>query len=280
MTMTVGKYLKRIAYDGPLGTDLATLRALHQAHLRAIPYENLDVQLGNPVTIAVPAIYEKIVERGRGGWCFEMNGLFGWALGELGFSVTRSAAGVMREALGQNAVGNHLVLKVELDEGLYMGDVGFGDGPLEPIRITEGAFLSQGFTFNLSLIEGGWWRLRNHEGGGAASFDFDLAPADESLLETKCAWLQTAPQSLFVQNAVVQRHVEDGLWILRGRVLRHLRPADRTDYLIADEGEYRDALRRFFDLDLPEATQLWPKICARHDVTLAEQAAKAAAKPA
>lgn len=279
--MKLENYLKRIAYEGPLRPNLETLTALHRAHLIAIPYEDLDVLLGRPVTIDVPAIYEKIVERRRGGWCYEMNGLFSWALVQIGFDVTRSAAGVMRATMGDANVGNHLVLKVEFEEGIWLADVGFGDGPIAPIRVTAGPFTSRGFPFALSEEDGGWWRLHNHPAGGATSFDFNLAPADEALLASKCAWLQSAPQSIFVQNAVVERHTEEGLWILRGRVLRHLMPpGEKLDRLVADAAEYVDILRQCFGLDLPEAATLWPRICARHEELLEQAIQDLAQKPA
>jgi N-hydroxyarylamine O-acetyltransferase len=77
------------------------------------------------------------VTRRRGGWCYEMNGLMDWALREIGFKVTRMAGGVMRASVGDGVVGNHLVLKVDLDRP-YLADVGFGDGLVEPIPIEPG----------------------------------------------------------------------------------------------------------------------------------------------
>jgi N-hydroxyarylamine O-acetyltransferase len=274
--MNLDAYLARIAYDGPMRQDLATLTALHRAHLRAIPYENLDVQLGRPVTIERPAIFDKIVTRGRGGWCYEMNGLFGWALAEMGFKVTRSAGAVMREVRGDEVIGNHLVLKVELEEGVYLADVGFGDGPLDPIAVKEGPFGSQGFEFRLSRLDERWWRFHNHEAGGAPSFDFDLTPADERVLAERCFWLQSAPDSNFVQNAVLQRHKPDGLWLMRGRVLRHVVPNEQKDWLVESAPEYVGVLSEVFGLHVHEAADLWPKICARHEL-LEEEKRKARA---
>lgn len=269
--MDVKAYLNRIAYAGPMRKDLTTLTALHRAHLRAIPYENLDVQLGRPVTIERPAIFDKLVTRRRGGWCYEMNGLFGWALEELGFKVTRSAGAVMRQARGDEAVGNHLVLKVALEEGIFLADVGFGDGPLDPIFVASGAFVSNGFEFALSRLDDGWWRLHNHKSGGAASFDFNMALADETHLAARCFWLQSSPESPFVQNAVLQHHSADGLWMMRGRVLRKVTPTAETDYFIESAPEYVGVLAEVFGLRLPEAAELWPKICARHELIAAEQ---------
>ena len=271
--MDVNAYLARIDYSGPIRQNLVTLTALHRAHLRAIPYENLDVQLGFAVRMEPAAIFEKIVTNRRGGWCYEMNGLFGWALAEIGFDVTRSAGAVMREARGNEVAGNHLVLKVELDEGVFLADVGFGDGPLDPIRVVEGPFTSNGFDFALSRQPEGWWRLHNHPGGGAPSFDFDMSAADEALLARKCAWLQSSPESAFVQNAVVQRHFPQGIRVMRGRVFRELTAEGKKDQLVNSASEYVEILADVFGLRLPEAASLWPKICTRHEALLAGQSA-------
>src|SRR5436305_7150802 len=118
--MELSAYLERIVHAGPVAPDVATLKALHRAHLTAIPYENLDVQLGRPLTTDPAAAYDKIVRRGRGGWCYEMNGLFGAMLEEIGFSVTRMAGAANRELLGDVVIGNHLVLGVEIEGATWI----------------------------------------------------------------------------------------------------------------------------------------------------------------
>jgi N-hydroxyarylamine O-acetyltransferase len=263
--MNIAAYLARIGLDDAPAPNLAGLTTLHRAHLRAIPYENLDVQFGHPVTIEIPAIYDKLVTRRRGGWCYEMNGLFGWALGELGFDVTRTTGAVGRSERGPGSDGNHLVLKVELEEGTYIADVGFGDGPVDPFRIAVGAFTVNGFPFSVSRIDGEWWRLHNHPAGGAPNYDFHLSPAKEAQLAAQCQWLQTSEASPFVQHAIVMRHVEDGIIVLRGRVLRGMTPDRVTDMIIDDADTYVETLRETFGLDLPEAASLWPAICECHE---------------
>ena len=279
--MDIDAYLGRIGLTGRPPPTLEGLRALHRAHLAAIPYENFDVQLGRPVTIAVPAIYDKIVGRRRGGWCYEMNGLFGWALGELGFKVTRATGAVMRAAAGDAVIGNHLVLRVDLPEGVHLADVGFGDGPNEPFAVREGTFDSNGFPYAVVRTGDGWWRLVNHPAGGAASFDFDPHPADETRLAAKCDELQTAEASVFVQNAVAFRQTPGAIDVLRGRVALRIRPDGIGKRLIENADDLVATLKDVFALDLPEAAGLWDKIAARHEQVMAErEAAKAAASPA
>jgi len=263
--MKLQAYLDRVGFRGVPRPDLETLRALHRLHLERIPYENLDVQLGRRVTIDIAPIYEKLVDQRRGGWCYEMNGLLSWALDEIGFKVTRMAGGVMRVAMGDGNVGNHLVLRVDLDRP-YLADVGFSDGMLEPVPIVEHAFQHDVFRYRLENLGGNWWRFHNHPAGGAASFDFELKPADRSLLASKCEWLQTTPESGFVMNAVVQRHAHDRLSMMRGRTLKVLTPAGTNERLIDSADEYVAILKSEFELDLPVAATLWPKIVARHDL--------------
>ena len=135
--MDLDAYLERIGYEGEPRIDLDTLRAIHRAHLLAIPYETLDVSLGRGASRDPDVIFDKLVTRRRGGWCYEMCGLLGMALDEIGFDVTPLAGGVERVVRGDSAVGNHLVLLVTLDEP-YLCDVGFGDGLLEPIELRAG----------------------------------------------------------------------------------------------------------------------------------------------
>jgi len=278
--MDIDAYLGRIGLTDRPPPTLEGLKALHRAHLAAIPYENFDVQLGRPVTIAVPAIYDKIVGRRRGGWCYEMNGLFGWALGELGFKVTRATGAVMRAAAGDAVIGNHLVLRVDLPEGVHLADVGFGDGPNEPFAVREGTFDSNGFPYAVVRTGDGWWRLVNHPAGGAASFDFDPHPADETRLAAKCDELQTAEASVFVQNAVAFRQTPGAIDVLRGRVALRIRPDGIGKRLIENADDLVATLKDVFALDLPEAAGLWDKIAARHEQVMAEREAARAAAPA
>lgn len=261
--MDLQAYFDRIGFEGEARPDLQTLRALHRAQLLAIPYENLDVQLGRPVTLEPKDAFAKLVRGRRGGWCYEMNGLLGAALEAVGFRVTRLAGGVHRATMGDGMVGNHLVLKVDLEEP-WIADVGFGDGSLEPFPLKEHAFEAHGFGFRLERLADGWWRFHNHEFGGAPSFDFCDEPADPARLAERCGWLQSAPESNFVLNAVVQRFTPQGLLQLRGRTLRAVRPGHKAERLIGSADEYAEVLARDFGLELPEAAALWPRIEARH----------------
>ena len=261
--MNLQAYLDRIKFDGPATADLDTLQRMHRGHVENIPYENLDVQLGRPISRKPEAIFDKLVTRRRGGWCYEMNGLFSWALDEIGFRHTRMAGGVMRAVRGDWSTGNHLVLCVDLEEP-YLADVGFGDGLIEPVPIAAGPIDQRFLRFSLEDLGQGWWRFHNDPRGGAPSFDFEMKRGDEALLDEKCAWLQSHPDSIFVQNAVVQRYLPDRFALMRGRVLKTIDAGAVHSSEIGSADEYVATLENVFGLTLSEARDVWPKIEERH----------------
>lgn len=263
MTLDLAAYLKRIAYDGPVRPNLETLNALHEAHINTVPFENLDVHAGRPVTLSLEAAYEEIVRRRKGGWCYEMNAVFGWALSEIGFDVTRIGAGVRRQAMGEEAMGNHLALLVRLDRD-YLADVGFGSTQVTAIPLEEGVTNHAPVRMAMARTDDGYWRL--HEGGPGATFsyDFRVEAADEALLASRHDWQISDPNSIFYKTMTAnirrgKRHVT-----LRGRVLETQMPGRSEQRILDTPQEVSEVLDEVFGLEEPELDALWPKICARH----------------
>ena len=184
--MDLTAYARRVGLEAcRLRPNLETLRALHVGHLQNIPFENLDVHLGHTMGLATDAAFEKLVGRHRGGWCYEMNGLHGWALEAIGFRVMRMAGAVLRSQRGESSLGRHLMLHVELDQA-YLVDVGLGDGLIEPMPIAEGEHVQGNRRFRLERLEDRWWRFHNHGSAFPQNVDFRLEPANEQLLQEQC----------------------------------------------------------------------------------------------
>jgi N-hydroxyarylamine O-acetyltransferase len=262
--MNISSYLDRIGFVGRPQPDLATLRRLQLGHLEHIAYENFDVQFGRRLTLDPQDAFAKLVDKGRGGWCYEMNGLFRWALESIGFHVVPMTGAVMRAQRGPTAIGNHLVLTVELDQ-VYLVDVGLGDGPREPIPLKEGSYQQQWRKVGLERLDDGWWRFHNDKEAFATSFDFRHA-ADWDLLAAKCEWLQTSPESRFVQNAICFRHRPNAIVVLVGRVFKSVGPDGTTEKQVNTADEYVELLAATFGIQLPQAAGLWPAITRRHKV--------------
>jgi N-hydroxyarylamine O-acetyltransferase len=269
-------YLARIGHDGPVRADEETLRAVHRAHITAVPYENLEIQLGRGNALAEDAFVEKLVKQRRGGWCYEMNGLLTRALREIGFSVKRLGGAVARDILGEGALGNHLVGLVDLGRP-WVADVGLMDGPLEPFPLEERRWSEGRLEFRLERLADGWWRFHNHAHGLARSFDFTEEPRDLSWYQGMCTALQTQDFSPFVQYAFASRRDPHGFQSLRDATHFHVRDGVLTKREIETRHDYRAALGHILGTDLgPEADTLWNRISAR----AADRAQKAAAEAA
>src|SRR6266478_9803210 len=134
--MKIKAYLQRINYTGSLDPSAETLRGLQLAHQRTVPFENLSIHAGELIVLDDQALFEKIVERGRGGFCYELNGLFAALLRALGFEVAMLSAQV---ANAEGIFGpdfDHMTLMVAPADR-WLVDVGFGDSFLEPLRLDE-----------------------------------------------------------------------------------------------------------------------------------------------
>lgn len=272
--MKLAAYFDRIGYSGPEAPDFATLNALMRAHAGAVPFENLDVQLGRRTGIELPGIYAKIVGARRGGWCYEQNGLFGWALGALGFEVRRISCGVLRVANGDAAIGNHLGLIVTLDGKPWLVDVGFGGSQAAPIPLAEGEHAHAPYGIRLARADDGYWRLSEWiEPGKEFSFDFREGPADEALFAEKCISLQTDTESPFVQNLVVQQRQGASHVTLRGRLLSRRDAEGETRRLVGSADELVETIGIVFGLDVPEIAGIWDRIAERHAALFPDDAA-------
>ncbi len=268
--MNLGLFLDRIGYAGGLEPTLDTLRAVHRAYLLAVPYENYDIHLGRTVPLSVARAFDKIVGQRRGGWCYEMNGLLGWALRELGFEAWHASGAVNRAARGDLANDNHLIILVRLEGELWLCDAGFGNGLLEPIPLRAGDHRQGWMHLRLDQREEKWI-FHPDPRASTISFDFTLAPRELESFHTRCTWLQTSEESGFVQSTVCARHHPSGVFMLRGAVLTNTRGDGDEKIVLESAEQFVGTLRQHFDLEFPEAARLWPKIWARHQAWLEQQ---------
>jgi N-hydroxyarylamine O-acetyltransferase len=262
--MNLNSYLRRIQYYGPRQPDLETLAAVHRAHLTAISYENLDIHLQRILSLDIVQIYDKIVRRGRGGWCYEMNLLLAWALRELGFEVTTLAAAVAPQTAEDRQQLDHMALQVMLDEP-WLLDAGFGNAFLEPLPLREGQYHQAYHTYQLRR-EGEYWCFTN-QAYGWPGFEFLLKARASEEFQTRCTWLQNSPESPFVHTTVCSRLQDDySMLSLRGVVLITVNAHGKTQHVLDTLDAFHDALTNTFDLHLStaEIAQLWQKAWSAH----------------
>jgi N-hydroxyarylamine O-acetyltransferase len=209
MTIDLDAYLRRIGYDGPRAPTLEVLCALHALHPAAIPFENLDPLLGRPVSLNIDALQSKLVAQRRGGYCFEQNALFRAALEALGFQVTPLIARVVWMAPPDRPLGgrNHMLLKVDLPEGPYTADVGFG-GQLAsaPLRLAPG-FEQPTAEAVFRLVPAGDALVLETRlpAGWTALYRFTLEPAEASDYEVSNWFTSTHPTFILTTNLLAER---------------------------------------------------------------------------
>lgn len=261
-------YFARIGYHGAQEPTLAVLTAIHQRHARSIPFENLDVLLGRGIRIEPEAIEQKLVRDRRGGYCFEQNALLRDVLTALGFRVTPLIARVRWQIPADVPTAlTHMFLRVDLAEGPYLADVGFGSRSLySPLALKYDCEQSGSFEPRRLIQRDGLVVHQSpHDGAWSDVYQFHLDPAPQIDFEIGNWFTSTHPQSRFKQNLTVARAGDDCRhvllnteWITRhsdGRVeKRTLRSPEELLTVLADT----------FGLHLPAGTRfsapglIWP----------------------
>jgi N-hydroxyarylamine O-acetyltransferase len=225
----VERYLARIGYEGPRDPSPATLAALQRAHMLAVPFENLDIALGRPLVLDREVNFEKIVERRRGGWCYELNGMFSWLLEQLGFEVTLLGSRVSGPG-GVSPDLAHLLLRVDLDRP-YIADVGFGESSLEPLALED--------------VAGGVIHNEND-----LQVEFTLEPRPLEDFEAMSRHQQTSPDSGFVRRRKITLARPDGRITIRDLTITETRGGETTVRELRDDDEWRALLAERFGVSL------------------------------
>ncbi|MEO9827723.1 MAG: arylamine N-acetyltransferase, partial [Paracoccaceae bacterium] len=262
--MKLDHYLTRIRFTGDPRPDRATLTALMQAQLRTVPFENLDQQLGVPVPTDVKSAYTKVVDNRRGGWCFELNGLFRWTLSEIGFEVQTLAAHVGDNGESRSAPADHMFLRVDCDEPLLV-DVGFGGSMIEPIPLFQANTSQPPYTLTVTEEDNGYFRFSEQLAGAEpTSFDYRMTPVSDTHFDEISKSLQTDETSSFRRMLKAQRRTVDRHVILRGCVKKTIGLQGTTENILTSSKELLDCLHDDFDLDVREIASLWSTISKRH----------------
>jgi N-hydroxyarylamine O-acetyltransferase len=254
--MDVEAYLRRIEYNGPRQLSAACLRALHRQHLFTVPFENLDIPLRSPIRLDLAQLYDKIVVRRRGGFCYELNGLFCELLTAMGFQVQMLSARVGRAAGGFGPEFDHMLLKVEL-EGPWLADVGFGDSFIHPIVFRAGgADEVNGRRYSVVPAGDEWQLLCEDEKGQVPQYRFRDVPRRLSDYAGMCHFHQTSPESHFTQGWTCSRATPEGRITLANMRLIITRGSSREEHRLTSEAEVLGCLAEQFGIELPESADL------------------------
>jgi N-hydroxyarylamine O-acetyltransferase len=257
--MDVGAYLRRIQYDGPRNPSPEALRLLHRQHLFTVPFENLDITLGTPIQLDPERLYEKIVVRKRGGYCYELNGLFHDLLEALGFTVDMLSAQVRRDDGGFGPEYDHMLLRVSLEDP-WLADVGFGESFVDPLPLLAGVSkFENGKRFGAAKENGFWQLFKQDKGGRVVLYRFSDVARRLSDFGDMNEYQQTSPESGFTHRRICTRATPDGRITLAGMRLIVTREGQREERVLEGKEELSQCLRDQFGVEFDEQTD-WSKL--------------------
>ena len=247
--MNVQDYLCRIQFFRTKEVSLSTLKDLHRRHLLTVPFENLDISLGKPIELSFENMYRKIVSENRGGFCYELNGLFYWLLREMGFAVKMLSGQVLY--IGQPGPEfDHMLILVELDK-LYLADVGFGDSYLEPLPLDFQEHWQQGIGYRITKERDNlFFEEKRPEKGWNRLLLFSLQGHELDEFSATCNYQQTENPT-FTETNKCSMATETGRVTFWNNALTIRSNDEKRKIAIESEEELRMLLLEYFSVDLP-----------------------------
>ncbi|MEM7735246.1 MAG: arylamine N-acetyltransferase [Deinococcota bacterium] len=252
--MDIDRYLARFGSFDYRDVSLNTLTTLHRNHLQHVPFENLDIPLKRRIELSpTRRLYTKIVEQRRGGFCYELNGLFYELLTSLGYDV-QMLAGRVHNGTNFGPPFDHLLLLVNSFAEPLLVDVGFGDSFLEPLKLTDGVQPQANGNYHITLDGDGYtlWRAKPHE-RPSPQYTFSLESYQLADFVNMCEYQQTSSASTFTQKSVCSIATDSGrVTISNGRLITtDWRTQTKQEGVIGLESQYRQILIERFGVDLP-----------------------------
>jgi N-hydroxyarylamine O-acetyltransferase len=248
-SLDLSAYFARIGYDGPHTPTLETLRTIQLLHPQAIAFENLDPLLALPVKLDVESLQQKLVRSRRGGYCFEHNGLLLEVLRALGYRVSGLAGRVVwNNPPDTIPPRSHMILRVKLDEGTYLADVGFGSSPTAPLRLVpDVAQDTPHESFRLVENDGVYTLQCNLKGQWTSFYMFDLQEQTPVDYQVANHYVSTWPTSHFVTSLTAARATADGRYGLRNnRLSIHRQNGESEQRMLTSTAEISAVLKDLF----------------------------------
>jgi len=244
-------YLQRVSLSETVTPTAEGLRTLQRAHFSHIPFENFDIQLGRGIDLEPAHLFDKLVRRQRGGYCFELNGLFFMALRAFGFEARPLLARV--HVSGGASGRGHQITLVDVDGRQFLTDVGFGKetprGPVllerdlvqdierQSIRLIDG----EGYGTLLQVLADDEWR---------SLYSFDMEHVFPGDIDYGNHFTSTSPRSFFTSARVATRPLRDGMAVLFNNRLTFIRDGQNESMELPEGQGYIDALEKYFGIEL------------------------------
>ena len=249
--MDTQKYLKRISYSDVIEPTLEVLTSLQSSHLFIVPFENLDIH--NNTKINLDNSFDKVINRNRGGFCYELNGLFYQLLKELGFNAKIVSAKVYQAEKGFGKEFDHMAIIVNIKNEDYLVDVGFGDFSYSPLKIIlDKEITDPRSIFKIEIFDDEYKIVKQKSEDGSFIPKYIFSDKERIIDDFKdmCIFHQTSSESHFTQNKICSLPVNGGRITLSGKnLITSINGSVITKELKTEE-EVNIALKKYFNIDL------------------------------
>ena len=250
--MNVQKYLERLKIERVSQPDLHNLKKFHRNHLHNIPFENLDIHYNKKIILDFDLLEKKILNNNRGGFCYELNGLFYKLLTGLDYNVKMISAGVYNDEGAPGADYDHMALIVKINDDEYLVDVGFGDSFLEPLKFELDIIQKDDAGFFKITKYRDRYKLSRSSGGKNFKDEYLFSVQEEKLsnFEERCAYLQTSPESHFTQKIICSKATENGRITLSDFKIIITQNGVKSEIQLKDKDEFLESLKKYFGIVL------------------------------
>jgi N-hydroxyarylamine O-acetyltransferase len=254
--MEVKKCLERIGYEGSTEATIGLLNVLQKRHLLNIPFENLDIHYKTPIELDIAVIFEKVVIKKRGGFCYELNGIFHELLNSIGFNVKMISARVFdQEQQVFSPEFDHLAIIAKIDSIDYLVDVGFGEFAFSPLKFELNTIHNdERGMFRIERYDDLYYKVAKQSGENwVPEYMFTLRKRDLSEFKEMCHYNQTSPLSHFTQNKFCSLATEKGRITVTANKIKITEGDSITELPVTNEAEFLLALEKYFHFRLNDS---------------------------
>lgn len=249
--MNIQSYLNRINFHEPVSLDRDVLYKLQKQHLLNIPFENLDIHYGKKISLSINDIYQKVIIEKRGGFCYELNGLFHQLLKKIGFNTKLISAQVHTNNGEYSPPYDHLAIIVSLDDQEFLVDVGFGNFSLEPLKLeTDKKIIDSFGLFQFDKYDTDYYRINEIINNDLIpQYIFKIQERKLSEFAERCEFHQTSIDSHFTKKKLISCAKCDGRITLNNSQLKITR-SGIAEEINFKENEFETKLKQYFDIEI------------------------------
>ena len=261
----ISDYLRRIGVSAPIENTMVQLDKLQLAHLQSVPFENLDIGLGNEILLNKFDIFNKVIYQKRGGFCYELNYCFYLLLVSLGFNVSLISGRVFNGSqYGEEF--DHLLLLVELDDKRVIADVGFGDSSLKTVMLNGTVSHDCYARYRITQDNADYYLQKSDlTEGWQPQYKFTLTARRLNDFSDMARYHQSAPESPFTQRSTCTIATPEGRLTISNHKLIKTQNNVKSEQVIKTANQYCTKLDTLFGITLTDGHALFNKIFIKKD---------------